>query len=377
MGKKKELIASRAGVREETPGAGDAAAGNRDMVFFYSRLTRTLESVCGGERLAARLAAARQEPLRAAERDKQFDSSVARVLRRLGIWRADEKAPSVPAFVQQVSDAVSRPPGHVHQLLQLFTRGDSTLSIKAVCGPTPDCYRCHLTKDCEYYNNPRKPAASLMTAAQRLMSGHEQAISDAELLGLVLFGEKGTGQESVVTTLLARYGQLRAIVRADAHEYAGIRDMGKGQSLRMAAISALYRRLLVERRGEILHIATAKDIYDRYAVELRDYRVEAAVLLMLDPQNNVIRDAWFCEGSPNLTHIGIADLLRPAVREFATRIALIHNHPSNDPNPSRADKEFTRKLKEACATFGLGFVDHVIVTENGYFSFAEQGILGD
>lgn len=139
-------------------------------------------------------------------------------------------------------------------------------------------------------------------------------------------------------------------------------------ALRLAAYSALYRRLLVERRNAMLHIASAKDIYDRYAAELREYKVEAAVLLMLDQQHNVIRDAWFCTESPNSADIRIVDLLRPAVREYAVNVALVHNHPSGSTMPSRADDGFTKKLADACRIFDLGLLDHVIVTDSGQFA---------
>ncbi len=244
-----------------------------------------------------------------------------------------------------------------------------------MCGPTPYCKECSLTRECDYFNNPRKPTMAILTPAQRLLAGHEQSLSDAELLAVTLYGDKATGQESVVANLLTRYGRLRAVFRAESGEYQAIRDVGPVMALRLSAYSALYRRLLVERRNAMLHIGSAKDIYDRYAAELREYKVEAAVLLMLDQQHNVIRDAWFCTESPNSADIRIVDLLRPAVREYAVNVALVHNHPSGSVDPSRSDDDFTRRLADACKVFDLGLLDHVIVTDTGYYSYSEAGIL--
>lgn len=349
---------------------------DRDQVVFYSRLTHTLENACGREALARRLAEFRHgEP--GAEAAKTADNAVLRSFRRLGLIRENAaKDGGIADFAKRVGASVSRPDSHVLLQLRLFAGGDVDMELKPVCGPTPQCHLCQLTRECDYFNSPRKPAMALLTPAARLMSGNDMALSDAELLAVILFGDKATGMEPVVSTLFARYGRLRAMFQAESHEYAGIRDMAKSQALRLSAIAALHRRLLAERRGDSLHIASAQDIHDRYAPELRDYRVEAAVLLLLDQQNNVIRDVWYCEGSTNVALVAIADLLRPAVREFAVRVALVHNHPSNNPSPSLADLDYTRRLRSACDVMGIGLVDHVIVAESGYYSFAEQGMLG-
>lgn len=359
------------------PPDGTASSGeNRDLVAFFSRLTHTLENVCGRDALARRFASVRHAP-DDADNGKPAEPALTRSFRRLGLVGTEcDVAAFTADFSARVGEAVTRPQKHVELLLRLFALGDDALAVKPVCGPTPQCQNCQLTRECEHFNNPRKPELATLSPATRLMTGNDQALSDAELLSVVLFGDKGTGMEPVVATLLARYGRLRAVFRADGHEYSGIRGISPAQALRLAAVTALHRRLLAERRGEMLRITSAQDIHDRYAAELRDYRVEAAVLLMLDQQNNVMRDAWFCGDSPTLAHVQIADLLRPAVREFAVRVALVHNHPGNDPKPSLADLDFTRRLRSACDIMGLGLVDHVIVAESGYYSFAEQGMLG-
>lgn len=363
------------------PTASDGAPAdrfdpNRDLVVFYSRLTHTLENAGGREALARRLSEFRHGEPDAGD-SKEARSAVFRAFKRLGLFQTNSASEDgIDSFAEKMGEAVSRPKPQVLLQLRLFAAGDEKPSLKPVCGATPQCHLCQLTRECDYFNSPRKPAMTLLTPAARLASGNDQALSDAELLSIILFGDKATGMEPVVSTLFARYGRLRAMFRAEAHEYAGIRDMTKSQALRLGAIAALHRRLLAELRGDTLHISSARDIHDRYAPELRDYRVEAAVLLLLDQQNNVIRDIWFCEGSTNVALVSIADLLRPAIREFATRVALVHNHPSNNPSPSLSDLEYTRRLRSACDVMGLGLVDHVIVAESGYYSFAEEGMLG-
>lgn len=354
----------------------DSRNDARDLVAFYSRLTHTLENAYGRDTLAELLTNLRRSNL-ADDMPMPIEPALSRTFRRLGFIRFDSDIDVfVKDFAKKVADAVTRSERHVLLLLRLFAMGDDSHGLKPVCGPTPQCLSCQLTRDCDHFNNPRKPEMATLSPADRLMAGNDQALSDAELLSVIMFGDKGTGMEPVVATVLARYGRLRAVFRADGHEYSSIRGMSNPHALRLAAITALHRRLLAERRGEMLRITSARDIHDRYAAELRDYRIEAAVLLMLDQQNHVMRDAWFCDGSPTLAQVGIAELLRPAVREFAARIALVHNHPGNDPSPSLSDLDFTRRLRSACDIMGVGLVDHVIVAESGYYSFAEEGMLG-
>lgn len=352
------------------------APGERDFVNFYSRITGTLENTCGREAFASRLARLRRDG-DAPAADPAFLHALQRCFRRLGRAEADTDMRRFAAdFARETAAAVSREESQVLLLLRLFALGGDAPGLKPVCGPSPQCHACLLTRECDFFNSPRKPEMTALPPAARLAEGNAEALSDAELLSVLLHGEKATGREPVVGTLFARYGRLRALFRAEGKEFAAIRGMAKPQALRLAAVGALHRRLLAERRNETLRITSAKDIFDRYAAELRDFRTEAAVLLLLDQQNSVIRDVWFREGGPNAAFVPVAELLRPAVREYAVRVALAHNHPGNDPSPSLSDAEYTRRLRGACDMLGIGLVDHVVIAESGYFSFAEEGMLG-
>ncbi len=377
MGKKRKLVEA-IDATIANPGADEAAKSelDRDLVTFYSRLTQSLEKTCGRDQLAEHLGNIRKNPpdqnLGPAELN-----SLSRLFRRLGGSRTNphEFPLFIDQFTRSVARSVSRPEHQIHFMLSLFAIGDETLEVKPICGATPLCNSCQLTRECDTFNQPRRPAAAAKPPSERLLTNNEVALSDAELLGVFLFGERGTGREEVVETLLARYGTMRALFRAEAHEFAALREMTRTLVIRLAAGAAIHRRLLMERRNELLRITCAKDIHDRYEPELRDYRNEAAVLLMLDHQNQVIRDAWFCEHSPKIVNLPLADLLRPAIREAASKVALVHNHPSNNPKPSNADADYTRRLANACRDLDLILVDHVIIAETRYFSFSEEGLL--
>ncbi|MDR1744814.1 MAG: hypothetical protein LBS30_03570, partial [Planctomycetota bacterium] len=304
-------------------------------------------------------------------------AALTRCYRRIGLVGQNNDAMAFSeSFIRHVALAVSRPESQIALLLRLFAAGEDAMELRPVCGATPVCQECLLTRECDYFNNPRKPEMAALSPAARIMAGHPSAVSDAELLAVILYGDRATGQEELVTTILARYGRLLAMARGEPREFSGLRDMAKGQALRLAAFNALHRRLLTENRGEMLRIVTAHDFYARYAPELRDMLTEAVVLIMLNQQNHVIRDAWFSQDSPNGITVKIGDFLRPALREYAPRVAVVHNHPGNNTNPSMEDVNFTRSVRDACCLLGLTLVDHVIVAESGYFSFKENGMLG-
>ncbi|MCC8189799.1 MAG: hypothetical protein LIP77_04055 [Planctomycetes bacterium] len=354
--------------------ANKPASSGWDWVVLHARLVETLEHSCGRDALAARLSDLRKT----GDGDKPIESlpAITRFLRRLGhLAPQDDANAYYVQMVQSLGEAVNRPLEYVNHLFTLLAAGDDATGVKPVCGATPQCQRCHLTRMCDTYNSPRRPELARLPPAERLMRGNDLSLSDAELLAVVLFGEKATGKEPVVATLLARYGRLRAMFRADGLEFLSVRDMSEGQALRLASFSALYARLQAEQRGEVLRITCAQDIHDRYWSELRDQRFEAAVLVMMDSQNNVLRDAWYCGDSPTLMTVAVVDLLRPAIREYAASVALVHNHPGNDLNPSVDDLEYTRRVRAACDILGLRFVDHVIVCEAGYYSFAEAEMM--
>lgn len=366
-----------ADMKEDASGDSAREPAGPDVVRLYARVVQTLENCHGRETLTALFSGLRQtDGTKPPPSDAKRQAAMVRSFRRLGLLDSGKGFDSFgPAFFQATAEAVSRTPAQVECVYGLFAAGDGETVPRPICGATPRCADCGLTRLCDYFNRPRQPEAASLPPAARLFNGYEDALSDAELLSVALFGERATGQETAATSLLERYGRLRALFQAEAREYAALRDVPQAKAARLAAIACLYRRLLRERRGSVEHIGCAKDLYDRYFAELREYKTEAAVLVLMDHKNGVIRDAWFGGVSVNVAHLSIHDLLRPAIKETACRVALVHNHPSGDPAPSASDKDFTRRLQASCDIFGLVMVDHVIVAEGGYYSFAEGGLL--
>jgi DNA repair protein RadC len=256
-------------------------------------------------------------------------------------------------------------------LLELFVKGDLESGSPPVCGPTPNCLVCLLTGECDYFNRPRKPDAAQLSPAERLLAGRAAALSDAELIGVLMYGGRATGREEAVSAVFTRFGGLSDVFRADRREYAGLRGMEKTPALRLAAAAALHARLLAGPRDEKLRLVAAADIYDRYAAELRQAGGETALLLLLDAGNRVVRGILLDGALPSP-----ADVLRPALREGAAKAAVMRNRSAGSPAPDAADLDFVRRLRAASDIIGLPLLDYVVAGENGYYSFAEAGALG-
>lgn len=193
---------------------------DRDIVRFYARLTRSVEERFGKDTVASYLSVLRKEaaePGFTAEDD--VDTALVRFFRRLGfVDSTDDMALFLTNFLALASESIARPKSQIFGLLRAMTTGIDGLVERPICSATPVCKECSLSKECEHFNNPRKPEMAVLPAAEKLLELNGSTLSDAELLAVLLFGDKGTGTEPLVKALFQRYGRLRAIFNADPHE---------------------------------------------------------------------------------------------------------------------------------------------------------------
>ncbi|MCL2001444.1 MAG: hypothetical protein FWG74_08430, partial [Planctomycetes bacterium] len=167
---------------------------DRNLIAMFTLLTHTLENICGRDTLAEHLAGLRRAKT-GSEAEPPHDPALERVFRRLGGNRIDSNADSsVLRLAEDMGEAVTRPTDHILAMFRLFSHGDEKLGVKAVCGITPQCRACLLTRHCEYFNNPRKPEIALLTPAARVMAAEDIGLSDAEVLWGGLYGEKAPGR---------------------------------------------------------------------------------------------------------------------------------------------------------------------------------------
>ncbi|HEX7243026.1 MAG TPA: DNA repair protein RadC [Longimicrobiaceae bacterium] len=173
----------------------------------------------------------------------------------------------------------------------------------------------------------------------------------------------GDGQES-----------LRRVMTASIPELCRVRGIGPAKAAKILAALDLGRRAAEEARPDRDRIRAPRDVYDRMRLMLRDLPHEEFHVLLLNTQNEVMRDLQITRGTLDASLVHPREVFRAAVTEAAASIILVHNHPSGDPTPSEEDAAVTEELRGAGDTLGIEVLDHVIVGEGRYVSFVEAGL---
>jgi len=217
-----------------------------------------------------------------------------------------------------------------------------------------------------------------MAARERTLQGHVSSLSDAELLAVIL----GTGCEgqSVLATanaLLDFAGSLMALRLLGPHLVAMQRGIGPAKAARISASVELARRWVeADAAGnQALELRSFESVVSWSRARLSGMDHEEMWTLALDGQNHLLRARCIARGGQHGCAVHARDILRVALRDGASGLVVVHNHPSGDPSPSREDISMTAALVEACQAIGLPLLDHVIISRGGAASLFELGIL--
>ncbi|HEU0080243.1 MAG TPA: DNA repair protein RadC [Longimicrobiaceae bacterium] len=167
---------------------------------------------------------------------------------------------------------------------------------------------------------------------------------------------------------------LRPLAAVLPEEVAAVPGIGPARAARLFAALDLARRINEECRPERGRIRTARDVYQRFRLQLRDLRQEEFHILLLNSQNEVMRDLMATRGTVDASLVHPREVFRAAIVESAASLILVHNHPSCDPTPSDADVAVTHELRAAGYQVGIEVLDHVIIGESRYVSFIETGL---
>lgn len=202
-------------------------------------------------------------------------------------------------------------------------------------------------------------------------------LTDAELLGILL--QNGTPERSAVElgrALLAKgRNNLQELGRLTVRDLASIKGIGIAKAVRIAAALELGRRRQAAASLEkplITHSgAVARFLQARFA----DLAQEVFAVLFLNQANRIIHFETVSSGGLTGTVADPRVILKKALDEQAVSIILCHNHPSGSLHPSQADRELTHKIREAARFFDIKLLDHIIVSTEGYLSFADEGLL--
>jgi DNA repair protein RadC len=210
---------------------------------------------------------------------------------------------------------------------------------------------------------------------ERLLHCGPEALSDAELLALVLgTGHRAAGDAYALSrTLIARFGTLQRTVAAASAELSLHPGVGAARAAALRAIGELARRLASMRLERGTQIRSPHDVHAHFGPLLAQEKKERFYAILLDSKNRVMTNFRISEGSLGASLVHPREAFRPAIREAAAAVIFLHNHPSGDPSPSSEDRQVTGRLRDAGELLGIPVLDHVIVGSEGYYSFADDG----
>lgn len=202
-----------------------------------------------------------------------------------------------------------------------------------------------------------------------------EALSNAELLAILI--GSGSTKESAVD-LMKRVmndcnnslNSLGKLTISDLTKYNGV---GPAKAITILAACELGKRRQAEKPEERVRLNSASAIYEEMRTVMQDLDVEEGWVLLLNQNFRLIKKMCISRGGLTETAIDVRIIIRQALMCNATVVALCHNHPSGGLRPSGPDDTLTTKVKEACNMMRLFFLDHVIVTDGGYYSYSEQG----
>ncbi len=211
---------------------------------------------------------------------------------------------------------------------------------------------------------------------ERLVQYGATALSNAELLAILL--RTGTPEMTAVQLaqhLLNTMGKLRHIATAKPAELARVKGIGLAKAAQLLAAVELGRRIALEEMGDQPTISRPDDVYAILGASLRDEKQEHVVVLLLNTKNRLIGQVDVTKGTLDTSLLHPREVFREAIRQSASSIILVHNHPSGDPTPSSDDIIMTRRIHEAGQVVGIELLDHVVLGDRRWVSLKAQGIL--
>lgn len=202
-------------------------------------------------------------------------------------------------------------------------------------------------------------------------------LSNAELLSILI--GSGSSKESAVD-LMKRVlndcdNNLNTLGKMSLEELEQYHGMGPAKAVTILAACELGKRRQLEEAKKRRDLGSPQAIYDLMHPKMQDLDTEEAWIILMNQNFKLIKTELLSRGGLTETAVDIRLIIKSALLNNATTIALCHNHPSNNARASKEDDRITEKLKNACELMRLYFLDHVIITDGAYYSYRERGRL--
>ena len=212
---------------------------------------------------------------------------------------------------------------------------------------------------------------------EKLLLKGKNALSDAELIAILI--GSGSREESAVDLskriLQSVEGNINKLAKLSVDNLMKFKGIGEAKAISIITALELGKRRQLESVLEKPKISSSKDVYNIMQPILGDLPHEEFWVIFVNNSNKVLAKTQVSKGGLTATIVDVRLLFKQALELAAVGVLVCHNHPSGKLTPSSADKQLTEKIKQAGITLDIKLLDHLIITEKAYFSFADEGIL--
>ena len=210
---------------------------------------------------------------------------------------------------------------------------------------------------------------------EKLLNKGASVLSDAELLAIMI--GSGSRNESAVQLcrkiLKASHDNLNELARLSIDELCKFKGIGEAKAITISAALELGNRRKTNEVRERARITQSRDLFELFEPILLDLKHEEFWVALLNGANKVLDVKRLTQGGTRQTVVDIPMILKMSLEKSAPAIAVAHNHPSGQDNPSREDDAITQRIKKGCEAIDIRLLDHIIIADGKYYSFADEG----
>ena len=211
---------------------------------------------------------------------------------------------------------------------------------------------------------------------EKFIKGGLAGFHDYEIIELLLtLGSPRKDCKPQAKEAIRRFKTLRGVLEATPEELQQIDGIGPHSAFGIKLVQEVAREFLKEKIIDKPIYKSSQEIFDYLYHSMRDLKTELFKVIYLNSQNQIIEIADLFEGTVTSSSVSPRQVVESAIKHNAASLIFVHNHPSGNPEPSGNDKEITRNLVYAGSIMQIKVLDHIIIGENRYFSFAGEGLI--
>ena len=221
---------------------------------------------------------------------------------------------------------------------------------------------------------PHKGAGHRQRLREKFLTSGLDGFLDYEVIELLLtLGTPRKDCKDAAKALLKRFKTFQGVLEASPEELGRVDGIGPKNLIGIKLINAVAERYLAKKLEKGDPLNNSRELFDYLYHSMRDKQRERFKVIFLDAKNKAITTETLFKGTLTASSVYPREVIRAAIHHQAAALIFAHNHPSGDPQPSAEDKSITRQLIFACRVMGITVHEHLVIGNNRYFSFADQG----